>query len=406
MNETKATGKPVGELLAELLAELVVLEVRPEHRPGRGRFWRPGGAGYTGDPSRAGIWTRDTAPRSDRAEPVPALGLVPVLELAIAAERLGNPGRVWNHVLADGHAEERHRADDRASAWEEKGRIRWVVDFTPPGIETGAKVSSTGLSDTWEDAEAAAGDVIGLFTSGPRWVQAGDRWPDVRFTDQAGEGEILGLAGVPGALWTWRGTYGGDVHRASDLERAVGLAEAFFAAEVLANMVGRMAPRDTAGGEADAAIAGALDRYVSIRDALQTCPAQDVENLIQELAGLARSAQGPGARAPSPARAGGGVWLTYDPEDGWDFVATGLVEDLDQVLAELEGYRDAVTIQARIHEHGHELETWRAIQDHYTRAIGPRASARERAYAQAFDRASAVFETARKDGPRGRGEEG
>lgn len=51
----------------------VMYEVRPDRRSGRGRFWRPGGAGYTDHPSYAGVYSDGSSVRgSETAYAVPA----------------------------------------------------------------------------------------------------------------------------------------------------------------------------------------------------------------------------------------------------------------------------------------------------------------------------------------------
>jgi len=36
---------------------LYIIEVRPEHRAGRGQYWRPDGKGYTDELHEAGVFT-------------------------------------------------------------------------------------------------------------------------------------------------------------------------------------------------------------------------------------------------------------------------------------------------------------------------------------------------------------
>jgi hypothetical protein len=72
----------------------------------------------------------------------------------------------------------------------------------------------------------------------------------------------------------------------------------------------------------------------------------------------------------------------------------------DHAQAQRDGYRDAVTTQARRNTHGHDLATYLAIRERYERAISPWATPGQQAYAAAFDHASVVFEAARRDGPR------
>ncbi len=62
---------PLGLVVA--VCDLVVMRVRPEFRDTRGRFWRPGGAGYTDDLTEAGLWVAGQSPHADRAEPLPFL---------------------------------------------------------------------------------------------------------------------------------------------------------------------------------------------------------------------------------------------------------------------------------------------------------------------------------------------
>ena len=56
-----------------MATDLVVLEVLPEHRQGRGRFWRPDGAGYTDDLIQAGVYAHDSphVQRAEKAVPKP-----------------------------------------------------------------------------------------------------------------------------------------------------------------------------------------------------------------------------------------------------------------------------------------------------------------------------------------------
>jgi len=44
-----------------------LIEVRPEWRSGRGRFWRPNAAGYTDDVGRAGIYKATERHESERS---------------------------------------------------------------------------------------------------------------------------------------------------------------------------------------------------------------------------------------------------------------------------------------------------------------------------------------------------
>lgn len=53
------------------MSDRVVLRVKPEHRLGRGAYWRPSGLGYTDDLDKAGTWNVNRVPRSDRAEAIP-----------------------------------------------------------------------------------------------------------------------------------------------------------------------------------------------------------------------------------------------------------------------------------------------------------------------------------------------
>lgn len=46
--------------------ELWLLEVKPSERQGRGRWWRPNGAGYTDDLAEAGLYSADDAERRER----------------------------------------------------------------------------------------------------------------------------------------------------------------------------------------------------------------------------------------------------------------------------------------------------------------------------------------------------
>ncbi len=68
----------------------VLLEVAYEHRPGRGKYWRASGSGYTDDIADAGLFGADSpdVKRAGRAYPVEAL---PVISRAYARQsrRLG-----------------------------------------------------------------------------------------------------------------------------------------------------------------------------------------------------------------------------------------------------------------------------------------------------------------------------
>jgi hypothetical protein len=64
----------------------VMLEVLPEERGGRGRFWRPGGHGYTDVALEAGLWSWASVPRCDRAVPVDARAVLAVERARLEAQ--------------------------------------------------------------------------------------------------------------------------------------------------------------------------------------------------------------------------------------------------------------------------------------------------------------------------------
>lgn len=54
-------GIPQGAPIPEGFDDLCLIEVMPEWRSGRGRFYRPKSDGYTDDPVQAGLYTGDEA---------------------------------------------------------------------------------------------------------------------------------------------------------------------------------------------------------------------------------------------------------------------------------------------------------------------------------------------------------
>lgn len=58
------------------------LEVLPEHRGGRGRWWCPGAQGYTDDVSAAGLYPAVKALGSERTRAVSAEAVADALEAA------------------------------------------------------------------------------------------------------------------------------------------------------------------------------------------------------------------------------------------------------------------------------------------------------------------------------------
>jgi hypothetical protein len=54
-------GVPQGTPIPDGFDDLCMIEVLPNWRAGRGRFWGPNRNGYTNDPKQAGLYTGDEA---------------------------------------------------------------------------------------------------------------------------------------------------------------------------------------------------------------------------------------------------------------------------------------------------------------------------------------------------------
>lgn len=75
-------------------------------------------------------------------------------------------------------------------------------------------------------------------------------------------------------------------------------------------------------------------------------------------------------------------------------------DELEEIVAERDGYRDAKTLQLPAGEGDHTEEEFARIQARYHAGLALGASHIQRAYSQAFDEMSAVFQQAREAGPR------
>jgi hypothetical protein len=77
-----------------------------------------------------------------------------------------------------------------------------------------------------------------------------------------------------------------------------------------------------------------------------------------------------------------------------------ILNDYAEVTAERDAYRDAKTTQMPPNQGDHTEEESARIRVRYAAACAPGAPGPERAYAQAFDEMSAVFQQARLRGSR------